>query len=87
MMTLRRRSTSLTSSRSPGTTTCDNIKNVITEITLPDGKKAEVRRLTECSAYVVPFTTRKDQRTGKRRRFYETGYHISAEYEGIKNDH
>ena len=55
-----------------------------TEITLPDGKTAEVRRLTECSAYVVPFTTRKDQRTGKTRRFYEKGLHISAEYEGLK---
>jgi hypothetical protein len=52
----------------------------LTEVTLPDGSKAEVRRLTSCSAYVVPYTTRRDKRTGKRRRFYEKGYHISPAY-------
>ena len=59
-------------------------KSSIRDIVLPNGEKAEVRRLTACSAYVVPFVVRKDQRTGKRRRFYEMGYHISADYEGIK---
>ena len=52
-------------------------------ITMPDGKLAEVRRLTDCSAYVVPFIERKDKRTGKRRRFYDDGIHISSKYEGI----
>ena len=56
------------------------------DIILPNGGKAELRRLTACSAYVVPFETRKDGRTKRTRRFYKEGYHISPEYEGLKND-
>jgi hypothetical protein len=56
----------------------------LTEVRLPDGRMAELRRLTSCSAYVVPYIIRKDKRTGKRRRFYDDGQHISADYEGLK---
>jgi hypothetical protein len=54
------------------------------DIVLPDGRTAEVERVTSNSARVRPYSVRKDNSLkgkGKRRKFYEESFHISTESE------
>ena len=55
-----------------------------TSILLPDGRTAEVLRVSSSSAYVRPYSVRRDKSIGgknKRRKFYESPFHISNESE------
>ena len=55
-----------------------------TVIVLPDGRTAEVLRVSESSAYVRPFSVRRDMSIGakrKKRKFYEDAFHISNQSE------
>jgi hypothetical protein len=54
------------------------------DIILPDGRPAEVERVTSSSARVRPYSVKKDNSLkgkGKRRKYYDDSFHISIESE------